>query len=95
MPCVSSHYACSYIITYIILSVTQIPAGINTDINTKPEFKEGAPDGQDDAQTVVCMYNVREKISKGKDKYYVGEDSYCAGGEGKIRIIPQYLEVDF
>jgi hypothetical protein len=47
------------------------------------------------AQTVVCMKNAREENDKGKDRYYTGDEPYCVGGEGKIKIIPQGTRIKY
>jgi hypothetical protein len=57
--------------------------------DTEPTFSLQATD-EGNAQTVVCMENVRQEDGR-QDRYYTGK--YCAGGEGKIQIIQQGSQI--
>ena len=56
--------------------------------DTEPTFSPSSTN-TGDAQTVVCIMNAREDKVGDEDRFYTGDESYCVGGEGKIKIIPQ------
>ena len=62
--------------------------------DTEPTFTLQTTD-EGAAQTVVCMKNAREENDNDKDRYYTGDEPYCVGGEGKIKIIPQGTRIKY
>lgn len=62
--------------------------------DTEPAFSIQTTN-EGDAQTVVCMKNVRERVRRGQDEYYIGDVPRCVGGEGKVDIDPQGWQVKY